>query len=109
MSDIQKKIQDNMSIFNPTDAAMMKQNGQLDPNMSIRDFFQMNGVDVDGPISQLVKFAQDQIGKANPLNKMQAIAGQGPMQQPQGQPQGLPQGQEQGSPDLNALLSGLQQ
>ena len=58
------------SLLNPADAASQAQSGQIRPNMTVRDFLGSQGVDVDGPVSQLVKFAQGQVQNANPLNKL---------------------------------------
>lgn len=73
-----QSLKDNASIFNPVDIAGMKSPGHpmyVDPQKTtIRDYFKQNGVDVDGPVIQLVKFAQNQAGKANPINKMQGMA-----------------------------------
>jgi hypothetical protein len=96
-----------MSIFNPADAAMMKQEGSLNPDMSVRQFLETQGIDVEGPVTQLLKFAKDQIDKAKPVNKMAAIAGQAAAPLPQGIPQGAPQGQAMGGPGLGGLLSNL--
>ena len=74
-----QSLKDNASIFNPVDIAGMRSPGHpmnIDPQKTtIRQYFQQNGVDVDGPVIQLVKFAKDQAGKANPINKMQNMAG----------------------------------
>jgi hypothetical protein len=87
------RMRQNTSIFNPTDMAMMKQDGKLSSNMTVRDFFAQNGVDVDGPVSQLLKFAQDQVQKASPMSKMQAMAG--PQEQAPSEP----------PPELGNLIS----
>ena len=95
-------LRGNASIFNPVDIAGMRSPGHpmhIDPQKTtIRDYFKQQGVDVDGPVIQLVKFAQDQAGKANPINKMQNMAQQGgggmpvppggQMKPPQGPPGG---------------------
>lgn len=101
--DAMSKVKENMSIFNPTDATMMRESGQFSPDMTVRDFFAQNGVDVDGPITQLLKFVQDQAQKASPLNKMRAIAGQGA---PPAGPQ-AGQGPSAPPPELGSLLKGM--
>jgi hypothetical protein len=85
----------------------MGASGQVSPDMTIRDFFQKQGIDVDGPVTQLVDFAKKQVANANPLTKMRNIAadtslkpgggpptmpGVKPMQAPPSQPG--PQGME---------------
>jgi hypothetical protein len=99
-------LKGNRSVFNPTDMSMMAQEGEITPDMPIREYFAKLGVDVDGPISQLVEMAKGQMQKADPLNKMKAIAG-GPQQgmPPQGQPPQAPQGRvPQQAPGMGGLL-----
>lgn len=67
-------VNQNLSMLNPTDLAMMQQNGMFDPNMSIREFFAGKGVDVDGPIMQFIEFAQREKENSDPLGKMHNIA-----------------------------------
>lgn len=94
-------IEKNRSILNPTDAATMGARGQMDPNMPIRQWFQQFGVDVDGPVSQLVEMAKKQKANAGGLTKMQNIAqpgGGGAPAGPPRQPMGAPP--QQGVQDL---------
>jgi len=72
---IRANLQKNMSMFNPADAAMMKK--QIDPQMTLRQFFQSQGYDVDR--TTLLQFAQDQAQKAQPVNKAKILGGQPPM------------------------------
>ena len=74
----------NRSMLNPADLAAMKQQG--DGGLTVRDFLAKNGVDVDGPMSQLTKFAQKQTENAGALGKMRNIAGAG---QPPGMSPGM--------------------
>jgi hypothetical protein len=90
------KVKENMSIFNPVDATVMRESGQFPPDMTIRDFFAQQGVDVDGPMTQLLQFVKGQAQKASPLGKMQAIAG-GAGQQGGGEPSAPP-------PELGSLI-----
>ena len=108
-------MKENMSAFNPVDRAAMKSPGHpgyMDPQKTtVRQYFEQNGVDVDGPIIQLVKFAQDQATKANPINKMVNIgrAGQekGAMVPPAPMAQGqAPQPQGSSLEDIMAQLGG---
>lgn len=94
--DAMGMMKQNMSIFNPVDATAMRESGEITQQTTIREFFASKGVDVDGPISQLVQFVQDQKQKANPLGKMQAMAGQGQGQQPPAPP-----------PDLGGMIKGM--
>ena len=60
------------SIFNPQDLGRDVSEGRLDMNRTtIRQFFQQRGLDVDGPVSQLIPWAQKQAQNATPLGKMQ--------------------------------------
>lgn len=70
------KLQGQESMFNPTDMASQASRGAIGPNTTIREFLGQQGIDVDGPISQLAKGIGDQLRKANPLNKMKAMGGQ---------------------------------
>jgi hypothetical protein len=64
-------IRANRSILNPTDAASMAQTGDISPNMTIAQFFSNFGIDVNkDPVTDLAKFAQSQMQKANPIGKM---------------------------------------
>lgn len=74
----------NRSMLNPADLAAMKQQG--DGGLTVRDFLAKNGVDVDGPMSQLTKFAQKQTENAGALGKMRNIAASGQPQMPPGMP-----------------------
>lgn len=104
--DAMGAVKQNMSIFNPTDATAMRESGQFRPDMTIRDFFAQQGVDVDGPVTQLLQFVKDQAQKASPLNKMQAIAGQGASQRAPAGPQ-AGQGPSAPPPELGSLLKGM--
>lgn len=110
MSDI-GSMKKNMSIFNPTDMAAMAtpgHPGQVDPQKTtIREFFGGFGVDVDGPVIQLIDFTNKQVDNANPIKKMQNIAGTSP--EPMGPPTAGPamaNRMPQGAP-TNASLEGL--
>jgi hypothetical protein len=67
-------VMKNMSALNPVDAATMASSGNFTPDMTVRDYFQKMGIDVDGPVTQLVEFAKKQSQNANPMNKMRNIA-----------------------------------
>ena len=112
MSDPMNMIREQRSMFNPTDASMMAQEGEIRPDMSIREFFASKGIDVEGPVTQLVEMAKGEMQKADPMNKMKAIAGGPPQgQPPQGPPQmgqspQMPQGRRpQQAPGMGGLLN----
>jgi len=93
-----------MSIFNPTDASMMAQDGTIDPNMTVDDFLKnVLKVDPQGPVTQLVDMYKQQSSMANPVNKMAAIAGGTQQRQPQAPAPG-PQPMQGGG--LRSLLGG---
>ena len=106
--DVQSKLQGSMSMFNPTDAAMMKK--QIDPKMTLRQFFESQGYNVD--TTTLIQFAQDQAQKAQPVNKAKAMGGQ-PLSQSPGQPSmgmGSPSAAPVGGPQepsLGGALKGM--
>jgi len=75
-------IRDNASFMNPADLAMKKQEGGIQPGMTVRAFLEQQGIDVEGPIDQLTKFALKQSQNKNMRGKAQSMAG--------GQPPGGP-------------------
>ena len=105
-NDPMTAIKQNQSMFNPVDGAMMKQTGEITPDMSIREFFAKKGVDVEGPITQLIEMGKAEMQKADPMNKMKAIAGgPKPGMPPHGQPPQMPQGRgPQPAPGMGGLL-----
>jgi len=80
-------IKDNLSMFNPTDLAMMKQGGAVDENTSVREFLTTMGIDVEGPVTQLAELAQKQVKNKTAMGKFQSIASKGQGQAP---PPGMP-------------------
>lgn len=82
MSDIPSPIEENMSFGNPTDLAMMKKAGTVSPDMSIRDFLASKGIDVDGPITQLERFAMKQMANSTMLGKAQNMSPAAGAEQP---------------------------
>jgi len=82
-------LEKNLSVFNPTDAALMGVSGKMSPNMTVRDFLAQQGIDVEGPVTQLVQLAQKHAENANPMNKMRNIAADASLK-PGGQPPTMP-------------------
>jgi hypothetical protein len=82
-------VEKNLSVFNPTDAALMGSSGKMSPNMTVRDFLAQQGVDVEGPVTQLVELAKRQVGNADPMTKMRNISADASLK-PGGQPQTMP-------------------
>lgn len=105
-------LEENKSFFNPTDLAGMAGKQEITPDMTIRQFFESQGMDVEGPITQLVEWQKSQMQKADPLNKMKAIAGKGGANmQPGGMPPeagGGPVGQPQAGGGIGELRSALE-
>lgn len=100
-------IAQNQSMFNPADLAGMKQTGDVTPQMTVRDFLQKMGIDVDGPVTQLQEFAQKQVQGGKALGKMQNIAlapGQGAPRVP---PQGGPPTGPPERPGMRGLLKNI--
>ena len=100
-------MRQNESVLNPTDMAMKGARGEVRPDMTIREFYQTLGLDVDRNTMKDLGAALAQQGKnANPMNKVQAMAGGG---RPMGGPPGMgrPQMPPQGGgapPDLDAIM-----
>jgi len=80
-------MQAQESMANPTDLAAKMSRGAIRPDMTIREFYQQMGIDVDGPLSQLKDAMGDQLTKASPINKIQAMGG-GQAGAPPAPPQG---------------------
>ena len=98
-------MRQNESVLNPTDMAMKATRGEVRPDMTIREFYQTLGLDVDRNTMKDLGAALAQQGKnANPLNKVQAMARPGgpPGAPPGGAP---PMGAQSGAPpDLDAIM-----
>ena len=69
-------IKENASMLNPADLAGMKQG--MTPGGTVRDFMQKLGIDVDGPVEQLVEFGKKQLQGASAMGKMRNISGGAP-------------------------------
>jgi len=83
-------IKNNASMLNPADLAGMKQSGMGGSGGTVRDFLSKLGIDVEGPVQQLVDFGKKQLQGGPPMNKMKAIAGGAPGGPPPGPPPGGP-------------------
>jgi hypothetical protein len=84
-------LAEQQSILNPADAMQMKNSGQVTPDTTVREFLEQRGVDVEGPVTQLIEAFKGEMQKANPINKMKAMSG-GPPGMPPGGPPGMPPG-----------------
>ncbi len=102
-------IKENQSMLNPADLAGMQPG--MKPGGTVRDFLGSVGIDVDGPVEQLVEFGKKQLAGAKPMDKMRNIASQG--MPPGGPPPGGPPGPPPGGPPaggpqgMDSLLNGL--
>lgn len=105
------QVMDQMrSPMNPADmAAMSEQGPQIDPSTTtVRQLMEMQGINVDGPVSQLIEKVQEMEGNADMGNKMEAMAGAPPAPNPMTakmQQGGMPPGGG-GSPGLDDILGG---
>jgi hypothetical protein len=77
----------NLSAANPADIGAMA--GGIRPDMTVAEYLGKMGIDVNGPVTQLIQFAQKQVQNANPLTKMRNIAADTALQ-PGGQPGPMP-------------------
>jgi hypothetical protein len=100
-------VNDNLSSLNPEDAKLQFASGQIRPDMTIREFFQGKGIDVDGPISQLTDFLGQQKQMADPMMKMRKIAADTALQKG-GQPPTMPGVKPMVSPPDQPSPAGLQ-
>ena len=102
----QDPVQANKSLFNPADASLMKQSGEISQDMTVRDFMQTMGIDVDGPVTQLFDAAgpmSKQMQNKGGISKMQNIAqGAGPSAPP-----GPPMLGQTEKPSMDNLLQGM--
>ncbi|MFA5262020.1 MAG: hypothetical protein WC450_12425 [Candidatus Omnitrophota bacterium] len=96
-------MEQNRSLLNPADATMAMQEGKIDPNMSVRDFLQQNmGVDVDGPVTQLIEASKKQLQNRTAIGKAANMGKPGQM--PQGRPAMVQPGQGGPPPGLDSLM-----
>jgi hypothetical protein len=70
----QSPVDKNLSALNPNDAALMAAKSPINPGMTVADYLKQIGIDVNGPVQQLIDFAQKQQQNANPINKIRNIA-----------------------------------
>jgi hypothetical protein len=69
-------IKNNMSMLNPVDAAAMKGPIQQNLNdMSLGQFIESLGMDLEGPATQLVDFGKKQAENGSMAGKMENIGG----------------------------------
>ena len=85
------------SAFNATDVAKNARIGRITPDMTIREYFQVNGMDVDrNTVADLAQWAQKQAQQRTTLGKIQS-AGASPLPSG-GPPPRMPAGQGAPSP-----------
>jgi len=83
-----QNVEDNRSILNPTDGAMMKQSGQISQDMTVGMFMEnVYGVKWEDPVQKLVESANKTMKNRTGMGKAQAMAQPGQMP---GQPPGPP-------------------
>ena len=107
----QSPVDKNLSAMDPTGAALMSAKNPVNPGMTVADYLKQMGIDVNGPVQQLIDFAQKQQANANPMNRMRNIAADTALQkggQPPVQPGVKPMVQPPGQPSPSGL-QGLMQ
>lgn len=107
----QSPVDKNLSAMTPGGAALMGSKAGASPNMSVGDYLKTIGIDVNGPVQQLIDFAQKQQANANPMNRVRNIAADTALQkggQPPTQPGVKPMVQPPGQPSPSGL-QGLMQ
>ena len=72
--DPRQNLEANRSVMNPTDLNAMQQQGQISPDMSVRQFLENLGINVEGPAQQLVELQKKHMQNASPTGKMQSMA-----------------------------------
>lgn len=103
-------MEKNRSLLNPADATMAMQEGKIRPDMTVREFLQQNmGIDVDGPVTQLIEASQKQLQNRTAIGKAANMAGQGgPPQRGPGRPAFVQPGQGGPPPGgLDAMMGQL--
>lgn len=101
-NDARQNMEQNRSMLNPADATMMMQEGKFRPDMTVRDFLQESmGVDVDGPVSQLIEASKKQLQNRSAIGKTANMA------KGAGRPAFVPPGQNEPGmePGLDAMMS----
>ena len=101
-------IKDNESFLNKTDLGVMAGERRFTPDQSVRDVLTELGIDVEGPATQLVEFAQKQSQNAEVSGKMKNIASSGqpkPMPSPQGPMPGPAPGPQGPPPSMEGLMN----
>ena len=81
------------SIFNPADAAMKVNRGDIRPDMTVAQLLGSMGIDVNGPATQLTEFMKGQVQNKSIMGKM-GMGGQ-PGRKPMAPPPTAP-GEEPG-------------
>ena len=99
-------IKENESFLNKTDLGMMAGEGRFSPDQTVRDVLTELGIDVEGPATQLVEFAQKQTENATVPGKMKNMSSLG-QPAPQGPPSAMPQGPAPGPQGPPPSMEGL--
>ena len=71
-------ISANSSMLNPADLAGMKGSMGGQGGGTVREFLAKVGIDVDGPVDQLVEFGKKQLANRTGMGKMKSMAGGAP-------------------------------
>jgi hypothetical protein len=100
-------VQKNLSAMTPGGAALMAASNPITPGMTVADYLQKMGIDVNGPVQQLIDFAQKQQQNANPINRMRNIAADTALQKG-GQPPAQPGVKPMVAPPAQPSPTGMQ-
>lgn len=71
-------VEKNLSGMTPSGAVLMGPKGG--PNTTVAQYLGQLGIDVNGPVQQLIDFAQKQQQNANPLQRVRNIAADAALQ-----------------------------
>ena len=106
-------VSKNLSAMTPGGAALMSASNPVTPGMTVADYLAKMGIDVNGPVQQLIDFAQKQQQNANPMNRIRNMAADTALQKgggPQNMPGVKPMVQPPGQPSpagMEGLLNKL--
>jgi hypothetical protein len=90
------------SVLNPNDMAMMVQSGELSPETTVEEYLGMLGLTPQSTLAELSAVGMKQMKNADPVGKMQTLAGRG---QPSAGPAApAPQPLAGGAPPIEDLL-----
>lgn len=102
-------VMQNLSPMNPNDLGLMAASGEFTMNMTVAEWMQKVGIDVNGPMTQILDFVKRMQSNMDPLNKVRAMGSMPRGASPPGAPGAPPQAQPQApapTGGLSTLLRG---